>query len=215
MVALRLLQRKFIKFSFNIREYALTSHNSSSYEYFFRAISSLIEYEPSACGHSPEWRGSHKDDNPVDADRFDALSRLFDASATRRGIGAIGALLAAVALPGAGTAQVQAELCLRPGRRCDKGKFRRRLRCCGKAKCRKGRCRCKRRFKRCQGRCIPKTACCRDCGAGETCVNGKCKPDYCSGGDCTVFVTSTLHTGDFGAWMGQMPYVRTWQMPLD
>jgi hypothetical protein len=141
--------------------------------------------------------------------------------ATRRGASALGAVLvAALVLPETGSAQVQAEMCIKPGLRCKKkqGKHRKKMRCCGKAKCRKGRCRCKQGFQSCQGRCIGKTECCGGCPAGQTCVNGQCTGcgtcpageacvnDQCvgcgQGGDCTAFATSTLHTGNLGGLTG-------------
>lgn len=177
----------------------------------------------SGCGSvslawATRWR---KDFCPVDSDRFDALSRRLGVRATRRGAGALGAMLVAtLALPEAGEAQVQAELCLKPGMRCKQkqGKHRKRMRCCGKAKCRKGRCRCKSGFQSCQGRCIRKSECCGGCPAGQTCSNGQCTgcgqcpagqacvDDRCvgcgQGGDCTVFATSTTHTGELGGITG-------------
>ncbi|MDQ2654145.1 MAG: DUF1554 domain-containing protein [Chloroflexota bacterium] len=157
----------------------------------------------------------------MDANRFDALSRYLGVPATRRGASALGAaLVAALALPDTGSAQVQAEMCIKPGQRCKKkqGKHRKKMRCCGKARCRKGRCRCKQGFQSCQGKCIRKTECCGGCLAGQTCVNGQCTGcetcpagqacvnDQCvgcgQGGDCTTFATSTLHTGNLGGLTG-------------
>ncbi len=157
----------------------------------------------------------------MDADRFDALSRHLGVRATRRGASALGAVLvAALALPETGEAQVQAEMCIKPGQRCKQkqGKHRKKMRCCGKAKCRKGRCRCRKGFKRCLGKCIRMTECCGGCPAGQTCVNGQCTgcgqcpagqacvDDRCvgcgQGGDCTVFATSTTHSGNLGGVAG-------------
>ncbi|MFN8679375.1 MAG: DUF1554 domain-containing protein [Thermomicrobiales bacterium] len=157
----------------------------------------------------------------MDANRFDILSRHLGLRGTRRGASALGALLVvALALPETGGAQVQAELCVKPGQGCKKkqGKHRKKLRCCGKARCRKGRCRCKPGFQSCQGKCISKAECCGGCPAGQTCSNGQCtgcgpcQPgetcvnDQCvgcgQGGDCTVFATSTLHNGNLGGLAG-------------
>lgn len=157
----------------------------------------------------------------MDADRFDALSRHLGLRVTRRGASALGAVLAAaLVLPETGDAQVQAEMCIKPGLRCKQkqGKHRKKMRCCGKAKCRNGRCRCKNGFQRCQGKCIRKAECCGGCLPGQTCVNGQCtgcetcQPgeacvnDVCvgcgQGGDCTVFATSTRHRGDLGGLTG-------------
>ena len=157
----------------------------------------------------------------MDANRFDALSRHFSVRATRRGVSAFGAVLVAtLVLPDTGSGQVQAEMCIKPGQRCKQkqGKHRKKMRCCGKAKCRKGRCRCKRGFQICQGKCIRTSECCGGCPTGQTCVNGQCAGcgtcpagqtcvnDRCvgcgQGGDCTVFTTSTLHTGNLGGLTG-------------
>lgn len=157
----------------------------------------------------------------MESDRFDALSRHLGGRATRRSASALGGLLlAALALPETGEAQVQAEMCVKPGLRCKKkqGKHRKRMRCCGKARCRKGRCRCKQGFQNCQGRCISTTECCGGCPTGQTCVNGQCAgcgtcpvgetcvDDRCvgcgQGGDCTVFTTSTRHSGNLGGLTG-------------
>lgn len=140
----------------------------------------------------------------MDSDRFDALSRHLGVRATRRGASALGALLlATLAVPQTGEAQVQAEMCIKPGRRCKKkqGKHRKKMRCCGQASCRKGRCRCKRGLQNCQGKCISQAECCGGCPTGQTCVGARCV-GCGQGGDCIAFATSTLHSGNLGGLAG-------------
>ncbi len=136
---------------------------------------------------------------------IDRLARALAADTSRRkwlrGSTSAGALAVVASVFGRETVaaadDVDAEACLRVPNKCRK----RRMRCCGNATCAKGRCRCKRNFKRCRHACIRKNQCCGGCAAGTACVNGGCA-GCGAGGACTIFATSTLHTGNLGGVAG-------------
>lgn len=107
--------------------------------------------------------------------RFDDLTKtVAEATSRRRALQGLAAGAAAllgrlVAAPAA--AQLNAAACVRPGKYC-----RGRNQCCGRAKCRRNRCRCPRRTRPCRHECIRRHQCCssRDCHASQRCLKHRC-----------------------------------------
>ncbi len=135
---------------------------------------------------------------------IDRLARALAADTSRRGwlrgsvgAGALALVASALGREPVAADKVDGEACLRVPNKCKK----RKLRCCGNATCVKGRCRCKRNYKRCRHACIPKTQCCGNCPEGTVCVNGECA-GCGAGGPCTIFTTSTTHSGELGGVAG-------------
>ena len=105
--------------------------------------------------------------------RVDGLVRLLAENGSRRSAlrHVLGGLIGGVAghLGGEGALA----RCRAVGRGCERGE-----RCCGGARCRRGKCRCTGDTKRCGRACIPMTNCCTDLD---------CSQDlHCTGGTCQV-----------------------------
>jgi hypothetical protein len=132
----------------------------------------------------------------MDAIRFDALARSLVVAGSRR------SLLAAVSGIGAAflarfSDEAQAG-CKKVGKNCDKKK------CCAGARCRHGRCRCKKEWTECggDGLCRNLSSDPEHCGAcGQSCLTGCCAGGVCRdmcGDDCCTecFALQDSQTGD-------------------
>lgn len=123
---------------------------------------------------------------PVNTRDFDALTRRYFTATNRRVVFAgLGGLLAFLIgfldQPGVfAQNKGRRRRCRAVGQRCAKG---RRPGCCGKATCRRGRCRCGKNQKACHGRCIGKKRRC-NCPAGQTQCGHRCANLNSAKGHC-------------------------------
>jgi len=110
----------------------------------------------------------------MDQRPIDHFARLLAGGVDRRRlIGSLAALLAGLSRPPAALAA-----CKKVGRKCDKNQD-----CCDHADCKGGKCKCRKGYKECQGRCYDLDkdekhcgTCTTKCAVGETCRDGRCDP---------------------------------------
>lgn len=117
----------------------------------------------------------------LDSKKFDFLTKSVVMAASRRqAIRGIVAGLAAAVLGRAGlepaAAQLSADACVGLRKSCKKKPGEPKPRCCGRLRCRGGRCRCGNNTRQCGGECITRRQCCRDreCGPEGRCNNNRC-----------------------------------------
>ena len=110
----------------------------------------------------------------MDNCRFDALAREWGSGTRRSALRFVAVTgLGAMLLQRAGS-EVAEAACKAPGKSC-KTKDGKKLKCCGGAKCKGGRCRCTNGGTGCGKVCCQPGQICQD-GATDTCVNGTLEP---------------------------------------
>jgi hypothetical protein len=135
----------------------------------------------------------------MESSKFDALTRSCETN-TRRSVLRLlaGTSVGAMVLGRFGIDDAAAG-CVKPGNKC-KSKNGKKLKCCGGAKCKGGKCKCTNGGPACGKACCAPGQICED-AASSTCVNGslipgdQCDPDKplaCQSGKCECFTLGDL-----------------------